>query len=56
MTNPAAALFRQHFRREVRQGDYVMHFAASDDQALDLLAGADDLLLPVAQGSVVQRR
>jgi CheY-like chemotaxis protein len=24
-----AALFRQHFRREVRLGDYVMHFAAS---------------------------
>ena len=34
-----AALFRQHFRREVRQGDYVMHFAASGEQALDLLAG-----------------
>jgi CheY-like chemotaxis protein len=32
-----AALFRQHFRREVRQGDYVMHFAASGEQALDLL-------------------
>jgi hypothetical protein len=24
-----AELFRQRFRREVRQGDYVMHFAAS---------------------------
>ncbi len=24
-----ADLFRQRFRREVRQGDYVMHFAAS---------------------------
>jgi CheY-like chemotaxis protein len=24
-----AALFRQHFRREARDGTYVMHFAAS---------------------------
>jgi CheY-like chemotaxis protein len=24
-----ADLFRQHFRREARQGTYVMHFAAS---------------------------
>ena len=34
-----ADLFRQHFRREVRQGDYVMHFAASGGQALERLAG-----------------
>ena len=34
-----AALFRQHFRREVRQGLYVLHFAYSAEQALDLLAG-----------------
>jgi CheY-like chemotaxis protein len=34
-----ADLFRQHFRREVRQGDYVMHFAASGEQALERLAG-----------------
>jgi CheY-like chemotaxis protein len=33
-----ADLFRQHFRREVRQGDYVMHFAASGEQALERLA------------------
>jgi CheY-like chemotaxis protein len=34
-----AELFRQRFRRETRQGTYVMHFAASGEQALDLLAG-----------------
>src|ERR671939_363449 len=34
-----ADLFRQRFRREVRQGEYVMHFAASGEEALDLLAG-----------------
>src|SRR5918993_5655942 len=34
-----ADLFRQHFRREVRRGDYVMHFAASAEQALERLAG-----------------
>jgi len=34
-----AELFRQCFRREVRQGDYVMHFAASGEQALERLAG-----------------
>src|SRR5262245_18500227 len=27
-------LFRQQFRREVRQGQYVMHFAASGEDAL----------------------
>jgi CheY-like chemotaxis protein len=30
-------LFRQRFRREARQGTYVMHFAASGEQALGLL-------------------
>ena len=34
-----AELFRQCFRREVRQGTYVMHFAASGEQALERLAG-----------------
>jgi CheY-like chemotaxis protein len=29
-----AALFRQHFRREVRQGLYVLHFAYSAEEAL----------------------
>jgi len=34
-----ATLFRQHFRREVRQGLYVLHFAYSAKEALDRLAG-----------------
>jgi CheY-like chemotaxis protein len=34
-----AELFRQRFRREARQGTYVMHFAGSGEQALDLLEG-----------------
>jgi CheY-like chemotaxis protein len=29
-----AELFRQRFRREVRQGRYVLHFAASGEEAL----------------------
>jgi CheY-like chemotaxis protein len=33
-----ADLFRQRFRRESRQGTYVMHFAASGAEALDRLA------------------
>jgi CheY-like chemotaxis protein len=32
-----ADLFRQQFRREVRQGDYVIHFAQSAEAALDML-------------------
>jgi CheY-like chemotaxis protein len=32
-------LFRQRFRREARQGTYVLHFAASGEEALDRLAG-----------------
>jgi len=32
-------LFRQHFRREAREGTYVMHFAGSALEALDKLAG-----------------
>ena len=31
-------LFRQSFRREARQGTYVMHFATSGAEALDRLA------------------
>jgi CheY-like chemotaxis protein len=34
-----ADLFRQRFRREARQGTYVMHFAASGAEALELLTG-----------------
>jgi two-component system, response regulator, stage 0 sporulation protein F len=33
-----AELFRQQFRRETRQGTYVMHFAASGEDALDKLS------------------
>jgi response regulator RpfG family c-di-GMP phosphodiesterase len=33
-----ADLFRQHFRREVQQGQYVLHFARSGEDALDKLA------------------
>ena len=33
-----AELFRQHFRREARQGTYVLHFAASGEEALERLA------------------
>ena len=33
-----ADLFRQQFRREVRQGQYVMHFANSGEAALGLLS------------------
>src|SRR5947208_14884648 len=34
-----ADLFRQRFRRETRQGTYVIHYAASGAEALDRLAG-----------------
>jgi len=33
-----AELFRQCFRLEVRQGTYVMHFAKSGNEALELLS------------------
>ncbi len=33
-----AEMFRQRFRREARQGTYVLHFAASGEDALDKLA------------------
>jgi CheY-like chemotaxis protein len=33
-----ADLFRQRFRREARQGTYVMHFATSGEEALDRLS------------------
>lgn len=32
-----AELFRQFFRRELRHGKYVMHFAQSGEAALDIL-------------------
>ena len=34
-----ADLFRQRFRCEARRGTYVMHFAASGEEALGLLSG-----------------
>jgi CheY-like chemotaxis protein len=34
-----AELFRQQFRRETRQGTYVLHFASSGEDALDKLVG-----------------
>jgi two-component system, response regulator, stage 0 sporulation protein F len=33
-----AVLFQQHFRREMRAGVYVLHFALSAGEALDRLA------------------
>src|SRR5467141_2872196 len=33
-----ADLFRQRFRCETRQGTYVIHYATSGEQALELLA------------------
>jgi CheY-like chemotaxis protein len=33
-----AELFRQRFRREARDGAYVMHFAASGEDALQFLS------------------
>jgi CheY-like chemotaxis protein len=33
-----AELFRQRFRREARQGTYVLHFAGSGEEALGKLA------------------
>lgn len=41
-------LFRQQFRREVRQGQYVIHFAQSAEAALDKLnAGVEPELIVV---------
>jgi CheY-like chemotaxis protein len=34
-----AELFRQRFRRETRQGKYVLHYATSGAEALDRIAG-----------------
>lgn len=41
-------LFRQQFRREVRQGQYVIHFAQSAEAALDkLTTGVEPELIVV---------
>jgi CheY-like chemotaxis protein len=43
-----AELFRQRFRREVRQGTYVMHFANSGEEALDrLVDGIEPMLMVI---------
>ena len=42
-----AELFRQRFRREVRQGTYAMHFATSGEQALEKLANGIEPMLIV---------
>jgi len=42
-----AELFRQRFRREVRQGTYTMHFANSGEEALEKLAGGIEPILIV---------
>ena len=41
-------LFRQHFRREARQGTHVLHFASSGEDALDkLTAGIEPQLIVI---------
>ena len=54
-----AELFRQQFRREARQGTYVLHFASSGEEALDKLAAGiepqrivilSDINMPVMDG------
>jgi CheY-like chemotaxis protein len=46
-----AELFRQRFRREVRQGTYAMHFTASGEQALEKLAdGIEPTLIVILSG------
>jgi CheY-like chemotaxis protein len=43
-----ALLFRQRFRREVREGTYVMHFANSGEMALaQLSAGVEPTLIVI---------
>ena len=60
-----AELFRQHFRREARQGTYVLHFAYSGEEALDkLCAGIEprlrvilsDINMPVMDGLELLRQ
>jgi CheY-like chemotaxis protein len=38
-------LFRQQFRRDLRDGRFVMDFAQSGDQALDLISAAANVTL-----------
>src|SRR6201984_3064083 len=59
-----AELFRQRFRRETRQGTYVLHFATSGEEALDKLADGirpelivilSDINMPGMDGLVLLR-
>jgi two-component system, response regulator, stage 0 sporulation protein F len=54
-----AEMFRQRFRREARNGTYVMHFANSGEEALDKLAAGiepplivilSDINMPIMDG------
>ena len=47
-----AELFRQRFRREARQGTYVLHFANSGDEALALLDNTIEPLLLVVLSDI----
>ena len=57
-------LFRQHFRREVRDGRYVLHFAASGEEALrrldeilpELIVILSDINMPGMDGLELLRR
>ena len=60
-----AELFRQQFRREVRQGRYVMHFAQSAEEALgkledgirpELIVVLSDINMPGMDGLGLLRR
>ena len=60
-----AELFRQQFRREVRQGRYVIHFAQSGQEALDqinqgihpeLIVILSDINMPGMDGLGLLRR
>ena len=60
-----AELFRQHFRREARQGTYVLHFANSGVEALDKLCTGieprlrvilSDINMPVMDGLELLRQ
>ena len=42
-----AELYRQRFRREVRQGTYAIHFANSGEDALDKLDGGEPNLIAI---------
>ena len=59
-----AELFRQRFRRETRQGTYVLHYAASGHEALErlsaeirpeLLAVLSDINMPGMDGLALLR-